>query len=226
MGSKAHLKAWLAVAFAACLAIDLGGAERRRFQPVARDLSQRPLPQETATGNLQLIGNRSFTEEQLREPLANSLKEIQEGGLTRPRADDAAYYLAVHYRKQGFPQAEVQWEIRGSRLVLKIKEGPRTYLEKIHFHGNRTQSDEVLYEYMIGETGERLLRQPAKFPFVEADMQTGVARIRGLYESEGRLEAKVSDAEIAYSRNGASAQVTVRIEEGPKYAFGPVTFEG
>jgi outer membrane protein insertion porin family len=207
------------------VATSLAQERRERFRPVARDMANTP-EAPPADGRLVLIGNRSYNEEQLRVPLADSLKEIESGGLTRPRADDAAYYLGIYYRKQGFPQADVRWEIRGSRLVLKINEGPRTYLRNIRFVGNRSQSSEVLYEYMIGETGERLLRQPEKFPFVEADIQTGVARLRGLYENDGRLDAKIADAEIAYSGNRTSVDVTVRIEEGPKYLFGQVNFIG
>ncbi len=199
--------------------------ERTRFQPVANDLALKPLPPEES-GKIQFAGNKAFNEQQLREALADAIREINEGGLTRPRADDAAYYLGVHYRKQGYAKAEVRWEIRGSRLVLTISEGPRTYLREILFVGNKQESKATLFEYMIGETGERLLHQPEKFPFVEADIQTGVARIRGLYESEGRLEAVVSDPEFAYSGDGASVDVTVKIVEGPRYTFGEVVFAG
>lgn len=202
-------------------------AERgpRPFQVLPRDLSLQPMPAQNA-GNLQFIGQRTFTPEQLREPLAEQMRDIEEQGLTKPRADDAAYFLALFYRKNGFPNVDVRYEIHGSRLVLRIAEGRRVYLRRITFAGNRAITTTTLYDYMIGATQERLLSQPAAFPFVEADAQTGVARIRGLYESEGFLDAVIDDGVVTFSRDQTGADVFVRIKEGRRYTFGDPVFEG
>jgi len=196
-----------------------------QFQPLPRDESLQPLP--AAAGELiQFSGNRSFTEDQLRAPLAEQINDIQKQGLTRPRADDTAYYLAVFYRKRGFANVDVKWDIRGTHLLLTISEGQRTYLRHVTFQGNRAVDQKTLFEYLIGGTEERLLQKPTDFPFVEGDVQSGVARIRGLYESEGHLDAKVDDATITYSRDRTRADVLVKIQEGPRYTFGQVTFAG
>ena len=202
-------------------------AERapRKFQILPRDLSLQPLPPEN-TGKVQFVGARTFSAAELLVPLAEPMREINEQGLTKPRADDAAYFLALFYRKNGFPNVEVGYEIRGSRLVLRIAEGHRVYLRRVTFAGNHAINTATLYDYMIGATQERLLMEPAAFPFVQADLGTGVARLRGLYESEGFLDAAITDAAISFSRDGTHTDVLVRINEGRRYTFGEPVFAG
>ena len=195
------------------------------FQPLPKDESLQPLPQGNA-GIIDFIGAHSYTPDQLRQPLTEQIKDIQEHGLTPPRADDTAYYLAVYYRKQGFANVDVRWEIRGSRLALTIQEGARAYLRNVTFKGNKAMDDKTLFEYLIGGTRERLAKSPTAVPFVEGDVQSGVGRIRGLYESEGYLDAVVEDAAINYTSNHARADVVVSLTEGPHYIFGEITFAG
>ena len=64
-------------------------------------------------------GVTTFKVENLREVLVEQLNEISISGLTAARADDAAWFLGSHYRKQGFPAVDVKYDIRGSQLVLK-----------------------------------------------------------------------------------------------------------
>ena len=154
------------------------------------------------------------------------MREINEQGLTRPRADDAAYFLALFYRKHGFPNVDVAYEIRGRRLILRISEGRRTYLRQVTFAGNRAVSNATLYDYMIGATEERLLAEPTAFPFVQADVNTGVARIRGLYESEGFIDAVIDDPVIRFSRGETAANVLVKIKEGRRYTFAAPVLAG
>ncbi len=195
------------------------------FRKVKKDLTQEPLSGESA-GNVEFIGNRSFTAEELREPLTESSREIKERGLTKARADDTAYYLAVFYRKNGFAKVEVNYEIRGSFVVLRIDEGPRAYLRKVTFRGNRAVAESTLFDYMIGATEERLAEKANTFPFVEGDVQSGAERVRGLYESEGFLDAVIDPAKIDLSSDGTHADVAVTIQEGQRYTFGNVRFEG
>jgi outer membrane protein insertion porin family len=204
------------------------GAQQRepeRFTVVPREQSLQPMPLDQPVP-VQFNGARAYTPDQLREPLVEQLRDIRSDGLTKPRADDTAYYLSVFYRKQGYSAAEVNWEIRGSLLVLNIREGPRTYLRRVTFLGNRWMAEATLYQYMIGATEERLLREPQQFPFVEGDIRTGADRIRGLYEQEGYADAVVDEPAITYTRDRSAADVTIRIREGPRYGFGTVDFIG
>ena len=169
-------------------------------------------------------GATSFKEENLRAVLGEQLNEISISGLTAARADDAAWYLGAHYRKQGFPSVEVRYEIRGSRLVLNVREGPRTFVQSLKFAGNHAFDDKLLAEYMIGVAPERLAE--SKLPFNESEIAEGAGRVAAYYQSEGFLDVTVETSGTRITANGRSADVGVRISEGPKYLLGAITFAG
>src|SRR5207302_10609091 len=97
-----------------------------------------------------------FSEKQLREAIAEQITEINETGLTAAAADDAAFFLGVFYRKNGYEQTEVKSQVAaGNTLVLKISEGPLTLIGDVTFPGNKTFPDATLRDYVVGATRER-----------------------------------------------------------------------
>lgn len=177
-------------------------------------------------GKIRFTGNKAFTEDQLEPSVDEISKDIRAKGLSLSRADDAAFYVALFYRKAGYSRAEVRPEITGGSLLLHIQEGPLTYLGQVDFRGNTVNNDNTLFQYLTGVAEESTGKDEAKIPFVEAEIQSGVDRIRGLYESQGRLDAIVEEAQITYSRDGSSAAVTVAIQEGPQYLAAPIIVTG
>ena len=141
--------------------------------------------QDVGRNKIEITGAQSIPEPELRSAEAEEIRDIIEKGVTTARADDLAFYIGSYYRKKGFSQVDVSYEIRGGKVVIKIKEGPRSTLHKLNFIGNRVVDDKTLYDYMIGATPERLAREPAKFPYTTAEISAGADRVRGLYLSKG-----------------------------------------
>jgi outer membrane protein assembly complex protein YaeT len=182
--------------------------------------------QDKARNKVEFTGQQSFTEAELRAPLAEEIRDVIEHGVTPARGDDLAFYVGSFYRKAGFSKAQVEYEIRGGKIVIKINEGPRSLLRKITFVGNTSIPDAELYDYMIGATPERLAREPAKFPYTSAEISAGADRVRGLYLSKGHLKVAVDASKLQLSADGKQADVTVSIVEGPRYSIGEVQFAG
>ncbi len=182
--------------------------------------------QAQAANQIVFTGHTSFTEEELRAPLAEEIRDLTEHGVTPARADDLAFYIGSFYRKAGFAQADVDYEIQGGKVRLMIREGPRSLLRKITFAGNKAFPDATLYDYMIGATPELIAKEPAKFPYTTAQMSAGADRVRGLYLSQGYLKAAVDASGAQLSGDGAQADVTVRIVEGARFTIGEVRFTG
>jgi outer membrane protein assembly complex protein YaeT len=174
--------------------------------------------------NVTFVGAKRFSSEQLRKALAEQLGEIATSGLTPARADDAAWFLGSFYRKQGFPRSEVTYEIRGTRLVLNVKEGVRAVIQSLTFEGNRAFPDKTLYEFMVGVKPERLAE--SKLPYHESEVQAGADRVRDFYASEGYLDATVDTAGTRVRSGGKHADLVVRIVEGTKYLLGGIAFTG
>ena len=173
--------------------------------------------------NLRLVGNRALSEEAIRAAIQEQLTTIAEQGLTPAAADDTAFFLAVHYRKLGYSQVDVQWKILSPRLLqLTIREGPLTRLGNVTFRGNKTIPDARLYEILTNTQPDAKGPPP---PFSETEIKEGVARIRGYYESEGYLDVNVEAPEVTLSADKRQANVTIDIEEGTAYRFGKLRIE-
>lgn len=179
-----------------------------------------------SSGIVQVAGATAFKEEELRTQLKEQITAIEELGLTAARADDAAFFLEVFYRKNGFVKAEVQYSISGGRLRLDVSEGPRVTLANINFIGNDNVSSEKLFEFVVGPTRERYGKTTKELPFVPSDVEEGVDLVRRLYISEGYLNAIVQAPNYRYHESGAQVDAHIAIVEGRRYQFGDVTFSG
>ena len=177
-----------------------------------------------AAAELAFAGAKSFTETELRNTLAEQLREIDKGGLTAARADDTAWYLGAFYRKQGFPNSEVTFQIRRAVLVLKVREGERVLVDSLKFTGNRSFDENKLAEYMTGVAPERLVK--SKLPFNQTEIAAGVERVVAFYQSEGFLGVAVKLSGTEITAGGTKANLVLRITEGPKSFLGAITFAG
>ncbi len=178
------------------------------------------------SANVEINGATAFKEELLRSQLKEQIASIQELGLTPARADDAAFFLELFYRKNGYVKVEVRYAISGSHLRLDISEGKRVTLANINFVGNANIPSERLYEFVVGPTRERYGKTEKALPFVPADVDEGVDLVRRLYISEGYLNAIVQAPNYRYSTDGTHVDANIAIVEGRQYFFGDITFTG
>ena len=221
--------------FLLCTAFVSGVAEAQRAVDAPKleekDKAERKVAKEQkkiaqSAGNVQINGATAFKDEELRTQLAEQLTAINELGLTAARADDAAFFLELFYRKNGYVKAEVQYSISGNRLRLDVSEGPRVTLANINFVGNYSITSEKLFEFVVGPTRERYGKTTKELPFVPSDVEEGVDLVRRLYISEGYLNVIVQAPNYRYHDSGAQVDATIAIVEGRQYSFGDVTFTG
>jgi outer membrane protein insertion porin family len=177
--------------------------------------------------NLEIRGATAFKEEELRSVLKEEIATIHDFGLTAARADDAAFFLELFYRKHGYAKVDVHYSIEsGSRLVLNVTEGPQAILGTINFVGNNHVSAEKLFEYAVGPTRERYSRLQKDLPFVATDIQEGADLLHRYYVGEGYLEAAVDAPQFHFSADGARVDVTIPVHEGRQFFFGDLIFRG
>jgi outer membrane protein insertion porin family len=197
--------------------------ERAREQKVA----EREEKKKAKSMDLEIRGATAFKEDELRTVLKEQIATIHDFGLTAARADDAAFFLQLFYRKHGYAKVEVRYRIEGgSRLVLEITEGPQVILSAINFSGNNHVSAEKLFEYAVGPTRERYSRLQKELPFVATDVQEGADLVHRYYIGEGYLDAVVDSPQYHFSADGTRAVVIIPVHEGRQYFFGNVVFHG
>ena len=100
--------------------------------------------------DLEIRGNTAFDDKTLRSQLKEQLTFIAQNGLTSARADDAAFFLELYYKKRGYAKVDVSYTIvSGNRLRLDVSEGPLVHLKVVQFIGNREVPTEKLFEYAV-----------------------------------------------------------------------------
>ena len=214
-------------------ALLIGSADAQRAVDTPRleekDKAERQVKKEqnkiAQSANVEINGATAFKEEQLRSQLKEQITAIDELGLTAARADDAAFFLELFYRKNGYEKVEVKYSISGNRLRLDIDEGPRITLGTINFVGNENLKTEKLFEFVVGPTRERYGKTEKRLPFVPSDVEEGVDLVRRLYISEGYLNAIVQVPKYTPA-DGQQMDANIAIVEGRRYSFGDIGFGG
>jgi outer membrane protein insertion porin family len=186
--------------------------------------------QRLRVGEIRFEGNTVFADSRLRR----AHKETRAGGwLRRLRGggnfDRAALARDLErvrdvYRRAGYkdaslgePRVELGGE-RGSsevRITVPVEEGARWKLGGVGFRGNERVSDSRLLDLFerpsIGWLGSRFVDE-------------GVERVRDLYGREGFMAARIET--VLVERQGSTADVIVRIDEGERYRIGRIEVEG
>ncbi len=176
--------------------------------------------------NLEIRGTRSFEDKELRSQLKEQLATIEQYGLTSARADDAAFFLELFYKKHGYAKVDVSYTIvSGNRFRLDVVEGPLVHLGKVEFIGNRQLPSDKLFDYAVGPTRTRYSKATALLPFVPGDVVEGADLVLRYYVSEGFIEAVVEPPRYRYVQPDLVA-AQIFIHEGQKYFFGNLNFVG
>ncbi len=176
--------------------------------------------------NLEIRGNIAFAEKELRSQLKEQLTTIEQYGLTTARADDAAFFLELYYKKQGYAKVDVRYTVlSGNRFRLDVTEGPLVHLGAIKFIGARQVPEAKLFDYAVGPTRSRYSKATVLLPFVPGDLEEGVDLVQRYYISEGFVDAVVAPPDYRYVRPDL-VETRIVIDEGQQYFFGNLNFVG
>ncbi|MFN3947501.1 MAG: outer membrane protein assembly factor BamA [Aquificaceae bacterium] len=146
--------------------------------------------------------------------------------LTREELEFIKRRIIEAYRKEGYVNVKVDYELvpkkGASKVVYTIQEGEPEYVKSINFTGNKTFRRGRLLDLM--ETKPiSLLALRLKPPFSEEVLKEDVNKIRDFYKSEGFLEAKV---DYSIKREGNRYDITINVQEGPRYRLGDLKIDG
>lgn len=184
---------------------------------------------QSATPRLAIKGLEQFEEKVALELLKDQWAEIEKKGLTPSRANDAAYFLRIGLRQDGFTEAEVGAAIlAGNVLELRVTEGTPLLLGEIVFNGVEGLDEALLRESMVAEMKKRrsLLKSEGDLPFVRSAIEGGVKAIQGYARYEGFHQATATLRSIDPPDEKRRVNVTVDVFEGPQFLIESVTIQG
>ncbi len=133
------------------------------------------------------------------------------------------------YTSEGYPDATIEYELKTKAdataiLEYTINEGKKVRIEEIRLEGVHAFSKRKLRRLMTTRkkwmfsflTGAGLLNQD--------ELASDVDRLRAFYYDHGYIHARVDEPIV--ERVGDGLVVTMKIEEGPQFSVGTVSFGG
>lgn len=139
-------------------------------------------------------------------------------------ADDAAFFLQEFLNTQGFPDAEVNYQVHSNGgVTFQISEGARFQLGRVTVTGAQQFTQERVADIFTVAIRQATLRPFGRLRFVEMAIDDAVAKITAAYVHEGFLDAHV---ESATAIEGRMVHVDLQIVEGPRFRIGGVQLQG
>jgi len=177
--------------------------------------------------NIKFSGNDEFSDKDLEEKIPLETGQV----ITPQTVKDIEYNITKLYETEGYPLATVQVDqfvnsYNEAQLRVKISEGKKISVTKIRFEGNKRISSGDLKGAM-DETAERKwwkFWDKARFnrKLYEKDKELIIDH----YKENGFKDATIVEDKLTYKNGKEDVDILIKINEGPKYKIGNITFEG
>ncbi len=178
--------------------------------------------------NLSITGNAYFSEKELLKFAASELQKFSQRGQRKADIDDAAFQMRASYLQAGFAFANVDYDYEQKadqlQVAFKVEEGPRVFIERISFTGNRGILTEKLLDFFPQPPGP--LARQGKMIFNESAVRDAVNRISDYYRGEGFKDVAVKGPEFFFTGKRSGVNVTIGIDEGARYLINAVVLRG
>ena len=174
---------------------------------------------------IELAGNRFIRRQDILDAIL--LKEGDMVTTARVRSDSEA--IRGLYLERGFPDVDVAGSFDrtdefGAGVVFQIEEGTQRKVAEILFSGNPFASSTTLKRILA--TKEQSLFNTGVFQ--EAMLTEDIRAVHTYYWDRGFIDAEVVDVvrELQDEADGANLILTFYVDEGVRYTYGGITFEG
>ena len=138
--------------------------------------------------------------------------------------------LREYFLEKGFAMAEIVVHEEPSslrensmRLVFEINRGKKVKVEEIKFIGNENVKNRRLRKLLPTKPKSKLF---ASSKFIPAEWEEGKKAIIAYYNTLGYLDAEITNDSVWMDENSGHYFTKIKIEEGQKYYFGNIAFEG
>lgn len=142
-------------------------------------------------------------------------------------AAELALRLKTFYLSHGYARVEVQSELTETKkferkVLFKINEGPKIYIEKVVFQGNY-KKDSSFYEALYKRVSEDILSDRI---YVRESVDKVIANFEIEMQNQGYLAFDIPSFRTVFNSKKDKISLYVNIEEGPQTIVNGLAFEG
>ena len=175
---------------------------------------------------VELQGNKKLKKDDIDETLNfYSGQVVSQTLLTRGKTK-----LIEKYKEKGYLLAQIETTtspgiLDSNRVIINFKfnEGQKVQVEKINFFGNKTFNDKKLRK-QFKEIKEDTWWRGADFD--KKKYEEDRLKIVEFYQNEGFRDAEIIKDSTYYSEDKSDLYLDIWVEEGPRYSFGDISWEG
>jgi outer membrane protein insertion porin family len=172
---------------------------------------------------IDVTGNRVYDDEEVLETL-----NIKRGAILNVYAIRSnVQRIESLYKDKNYHNVKVSYKINPvdnnqADLEFVVEEGEKVKIKTIEFIGNSAYSADDLKDLL--KTSEKGFWSwiTASGELKKEDLNQDVTRLMAFYHNNGYIEARVGEPEVRYE--GSWIFITIKIEEGPQYKVGTVSF--
>ena len=176
-----------------------------------------------APAGVRIEGNREVDTDDL---LTVAKRELESFDKTRRLADafDAAHSMEIFLADEGYPEAQVDYAVRGNDMVFTIQEGPQARLRRVCFEGIRSFPRDQFEDFFDFPPSGFLGFGPVLY---QRNRVLGAASsVEDFYRAKGFVRAEVEEPQIVWNAARTEIDLVVRVQEGRRYRIREVTIEG
>ncbi len=162
----------------------------------------------------------------LEDMLKDQLTLSRASAPTEPLADDLAFFARQYHIREGWPNAEVRWELKDGGIVLAIDSGVQVRVGDVQWKGDLILPQEELRKFLLRPTIEKEGADKANPIWVEGDLRAGSGLVQRRLRAEGYLQSEVIFTPAPDIQADGRRNLTVEVKPGPKFTFGTVEFSG
>ncbi|SMC49316.1 Beta-barrel assembly machine subunit BamA [Desulfocicer vacuolatum DSM 3385] len=170
-------------------------------------------------------GNRIYEEQELFDVISTSTGSIL--NIYKLKADVAA--IETLYTDKNYHNCEIKYEPKllennQADVIFTIKEGKKLRIETLVLEGNEFFSRKEILKHI--KTSERGFWSwiTSSGDLDRNELGQDVYRMEAFYKNNGFIDARVSDPEITFEKEGIT--VKFKIQEGAQFHIGEVAFKG
>jgi outer membrane protein insertion porin family len=174
---------------------------------------------------LDYVGNSELDDDEIAEVI--DVKAFQL--LDEASIEAAMQKIQKAYEDKGFFLTQVSYKVEdltdppgAVKLKIIIDEKKKVKIKRVRFIGNKGLSEDTLKA--------RMLTKPASLfgggNYKEEDIDRDFELIKFLYLNEGYAQVKIDPPKTLVSPDKSGIEVIFKIQEGPRFKVGEITFEG
>ncbi len=138
--------------------------------------------------------------------------------------------LLEKYKEKGYLLAKIETKLTPgildtNRTIVSFifKEGKKVQIKKIRFYGNNSFKDGKLKKQFKKTKEDRWWRGA---DFDKKEYEDDLTKLVEFYQNEGFRDAEVLKDSIYYNDERSNLFIDIWVNEGPKYTFGDISWEG